>query len=150
RSPRRAPPIARPNAPRPRRGGARAPRGSRDVRTCLASNDKTLSPTNLPGLDAPRHSAPMVQSPAVPVPEVRNIRFPLEDIPRYWHGERRSLTLFMNGLSLFFPEGERFFVRSVKRYRDRVVDEALARDVTAFTGQEGIHAREHERYNEML
>ncbi len=47
-----------------------------------------------------------------PTPEPRNLRFDLADVPRYWHGERRSLSLFFDNLSLFFPEGERFFVRA--------------------------------------
>ncbi len=38
----------------------------------------------------------------------------------------------------------------MKRYRTRLDDAALQRDVAAFSAQEGIHGREHERYNEML
>lgn len=83
--------------------------------------------------------------------EVRNVRFPLGDgVPRYWHGGRRSVTLFFNNLSIFFPAGERFFIASVKRYKDRIKDEPLREEVAAFCAQEGIHGREHIRYNEMI
>ncbi len=83
--------------------------------------------------------------------EIRNLRFDLgAAVPRHWHGGRRSLTAFFDGLSIFFPEGERFFVKSVRAHAKVVKDPALKRDVNGFCGQEGIHSREHERYNEML
>jgi predicted metal-dependent hydrolase len=83
--------------------------------------------------------------------EIRNPRFALDDkIPRYWHGDRRSVTTFLNSLSILFPVGERFFIHSVKLHLDYVQDEQLRKDVRAFMGQEGVHGREHEAYNEML
>jgi predicted metal-dependent hydrolase len=90
----------------------------------------------------------MVTSPEL---EVRNRRFATgPEVPRHWHGGRRSVTIFFDNLSLFFPAGESFFVVSVKRYRRRIRDERLARDVAAFCAQEGVHRREHARYNEMI
>lgn len=83
--------------------------------------------------------------------EVRNLRFETgERVPRYWHGGRRAVSLFFDNLSIFFPAGERFFIASVKAHRDRVSDPQLLEEVRAFIGQEGIHTREHIRYNEML
>jgi predicted metal-dependent hydrolase len=82
---------------------------------------------------------------------VRNLQFLLgEDVPRYWHGGRRSVTLFFDNLSTFFPAGERFFIRSVAHYRDRIEDPELLAQVRAFSAQEGMHTREHLRYNGML
>jgi predicted metal-dependent hydrolase len=89
-------------------------------------------------------------SDAEPFP-ARNVRFALDaEVPRYWHGGRRALTLFFNNLSIFFPPGERFFVAAVKRHRHLVRDERLAAEVAAFSAQEGFHGREHVRYNRML
>jgi predicted metal-dependent hydrolase len=82
--------------------------------------------------------------------EVRNIHFDLDGVPRYWHGGRRSMTLFLNNLSIFFPPGERFFIASVKALAGHVKDEKLRRDITLFCGQEGVHSREHVAYNRML
>jgi uncharacterized protein len=83
--------------------------------------------------------------------EIRNVRFGLdEEIPRYWHGGRRSLSIFFNGLSILFPEGERFFIHSVKGQMHKVDDEQLRADARLFMGQEGVHGREHELYNEMV
>ena len=82
---------------------------------------------------------------------VRNLRFEIDEtVPRYWHGGRKSVSAFFDNLSVFFPVGERFFVKSVRAHQSFVKDERLAHEVRAFSGQEGIHAREHERYNEML
>ena len=83
--------------------------------------------------------------------EVRNLRFDLGDeVPRYWHGGRRSITLFFDNLSIFFPAGERFFIAAVKAHADQVRDQRLLEETRAFCAQEGIHSREHIRYNDML
>ncbi len=85
------------------------------------------------------------------LPQVRNVRFEIgPEVPRYWHGGRRSVTAFFNNLSVFFPEGERFFIASVKAHRDFIVDERLKAEAKAFYAQEGIHSREHVRYNTLL
>jgi uncharacterized protein len=86
-------------------------------------------------------------------PEVRprNLSFDLPaDLPRHWHSDDPFITAFFNGLSIMFPEGERFFVDSVRRFQDRITDPRLREEVRGFCGQEGIHAREHRRYNELL
>jgi len=53
-------------------------------------------------------------------------------------------------LSAVFPEGEDFFVRSVRAYRDQIDDPELAKQVKAFIGQEAIHGREHRDFNDHL
>jgi len=60
------------------------------------------------------------------------------------------VTAFLDGLSVFFPAGERFFVSSVRAHQDCVRDPTLAQQVRAFCGQEGVHSREHARYNAHL
>lgn len=85
------------------------------------------------------------------LPEVRNLQFAVgEKIPRYWHGGRKSVTAFFNNLSVFFPVGERFFIDSMKAHKDFIKDPKLAAEARAFYAQEGIHSREHVRYNAML
>lgn len=60
-----------------------------------------------------------------------------------------SRTLF-HALSLVFPDGERFFIRSVKAFQDRITDPQLVADIKAFIGQEVQHGRVHEYYNEKI
>jgi len=49
-------------------------------------------------------------------------------------------------LSATFPEGEAFFVESVRQHRGGV-DDRLAGEIKAFTTQEVIHSREHLAFN---
>lgn len=69
---------------------------------------------------------------------------------RYWLAGYRFPSMEVNGVNLLFPLGERFFVRSVLRYRDRLEDPALREAIKGFAGQEGEHAKAHEAYFEAL
>ena len=53
-------------------------------------------------------------------------------------------------LSSVFPDGEDFFVRSVRHFRDRITDPELKRQVGGFIGQEAVHGREHRAFNDRL
>ena len=84
-------------------------------------------------------------------PERRDLRFHLPAVRiNDWHPEGPYVSHFLNTLSVFFPEGERFFIQSVRHFRDRVTDRDLAEAVTAFIGQEAMHGREHDEYNRRL
>jgi predicted metal-dependent hydrolase len=56
----------------------------------------------------------------------------------------------LDALSLLFPEGERFFVDTVKRLRHHVTDPELDDAVTGYIGQEAMHGKEHRAFNQML
>lgn len=58
--------------------------------------------------------------------------------------------LMWSTLSLVFPEGERFFIRSVKRFQDQVSDPVLQKEIKAFIAQETQHGRMHEMYNDQF
>ncbi len=84
-------------------------------------------------------------------PTLRNMQFSFDEtIPRYWHGGDPAVTALFNALSLTFPEGERFFIRSVQHFAPTIDDPELKAAVKTFSGQEGVHSREHERMNEYL
>ncbi len=81
----------------------------------------------------------------------RDLHFNIEGVDlKHWHQSGAMVGHFMNALSLFFPEGERFFIESVRNYRSRVSDPKLQREITGFIGQEAMHGREHDRYNTAL
>lgn len=89
-------------------------------------------------------------APERPTIRPRSPRFDFAAVPRHWFGGRPLRTHVFNGLSLLFPAGERFFVRSVRRYADRVSDPRLKEDIKGFFGQEGRHASAHESQFEVL
>jgi hypothetical protein len=85
------------------------------------------------------------------IPLRRDFRFHL-DASRIlnWHGKGRAMTHLWNAASVFFPVGERFFIASIRHYRDQVTDPDLQKAITAFIGQEAMHGREHEHFNELI
>jgi len=71
------------------------------------------------------------------------------EAPEYFFDNDPFKTHFLNGLSVLFPEGERFFIRSVLAYRDRVEDQKLLADIKAFCAQEAQHTLVHEAMNDL-
>ena len=69
------------------------------------------------------------------------------NMPRYWFAGDQFKTLLLTALSCTFPEGERFFVRSVRHYQKRITDPDLRERVKGFIGQEAHHGNEHEQFN---
>lgn len=80
-----------------------------------------------------------------------DLGFSAADVPRHWFGGSAVASHMANGVNLLFPLGERFFVRSVRHFLDRIQDDpALLAQVKVFAGQEGAHAVAHERYFRLL
>ncbi|MGK3981401.1 metal-dependent hydrolase [Sorangium sp. So ce136] len=73
-----------------------------------------------------------------------------QGLTRHWLGGAAVPTHIVNAVNLLFPAGERFFIRSVARYADRVDDPSLRAQMKAFFGQEGHHAKAHERFFDLL
>lgn len=84
--------------------------------------------------------------------KVRRISFeyPPEELPRHYMGGDLIMSHVVSTLSALFPEGEDYFVRSVRHYRDQITDPVLKAQVAGFIGQEAIHGREHRVFNERL
>ena len=79
---------------------------------------------------------------------VRRQDFGFEDVPRHWVDSDPFMTHLFNALSALFPDGERFFVDSVRAVRDQINDPQLQKDISAFIGQEAMHAKEHGHFND--
>jgi predicted metal-dependent hydrolase len=85
------------------------------------------------------------------VPKPRNPGVDLDaPLPRHWLGGNVVATHIANGVNLLFPAGERFFVRTVNRFLPRIEDELLRAQARGFFGQEGRHAKEHDRVFALL
>jgi uncharacterized protein len=75
----------------------------------------------------------------------------MRDLPRHFAEDGDVISgHVIAALSSVFPDGEDYFVRSVRHFRDRVTDPALKRQVAGFIGQEAVHGREHRVFNDRL
>lgn len=85
-------------------------------------------------------------------PRVRRIRFdyPSGSLDRHYVDGDLVSSHLIAYLSATFPEGEEFFVRSVRTFADEITDPGLLREVRGFVGQEVTHGREHRVLNERL
>lgn len=82
--------------------------------------------------------------------KVRNVHFNFDKVPKHWILGSSIATHFVNSMHVVFPEGEKFFVRSVRKFSKELQNESLKKEVNAFCGQEGVHAREHQRFWEVM
>lgn len=71
-------------------------------------------------------------------------------VPRDYYGDDVHLTTMLNALSVLFPEGERFFVDSVRHFKGAIDDPRLQAEIMAFVGQEAMHSREHALLTDIL
>ncbi len=76
--------------------------------------------------------------------------YPEGELPRHFINNDIVMSHIVSTLSAVFPEGEDFFVNSVRNYRDQITDPELKKQVAGFIGQEAMHSREHDRFNERL
>jgi predicted metal-dependent hydrolase len=75
----------------------------------------------------------------------------LRDVPKHFAADGDLiLSHLAASLSSVFPDGEDFFVRSVRHFRDDITDPELKRQVAGFIGQEAMHGREHRAFNDRL
>ena len=75
----------------------------------------------------------------------------LQEVPRHFGPDGDLVSSHVAAcLSAVFPDGEDFFVRSVRHFRGDIVEPVLKREVGGFIGQEAIHGREHRAFNRRL
>ena len=67
-----------------------------------------------------------------------------------WHGGSAFRTAYFNAMSMLFPLGEKFFIDSVRFFKDEIDDPRLLKEIIAFQGQESTHRLQHQKYNELL
>jgi hypothetical protein len=82
-------------------------------------------------------AAPAASSAARPPIAPRSGPREFADVPKHWFAGLAVPTQISNGVNLLFPAGERFFVRSVYHYLERIEDPALRAAIKGFGGQEG-------------
>jgi predicted metal-dependent hydrolase len=76
---------------------------------------------------------------------------PFEDegFAPHWHGSP-FISHFWSALSQAFGPGERFFIDSVRHWKDRIDDPELREEIDAFSQQEALHTLQHRKFNRMV
>jgi predicted metal-dependent hydrolase len=88
------------------------------------------------------------RTPADLVIHPRNVTFPVVDASkRWWNAGDPIATAYFNSLSITFPPGEGFFIRSVRHFRN-AVPAPLKAQIDDFIRQESVHSREHASFND--
>lgn len=83
--------------------------------------------------------------------KVRHMDFEFpDDISEFWFADDPFRSLLLTALSGTFPQGERYFVDSVRAFQDQVTDPELKMAIRAFIGQEAHHSKEHAVLNETM
>lgn len=82
-------------------------------------------------------------------PRHMDLDFP-DPLPRHWHSGDAFKTHLFDAMSILFPDGERFFIDSVRHFREQIEDPQLKEQIRGFIGQEGHHSREHLQYSDRL
>lgn len=72
------------------------------------------------------------------------------DVPRYWVNNNPVITCFYNALSTVIPEGERFFISTVRAVLDDITEPDLKQEVRKFISQESHHRAGHKALNDMI
>jgi predicted metal-dependent hydrolase len=63
-----------------------------------------------------------------------------KDIPKYWFGGDPFKTRLFDAMSVIFPPGERFFMVSVRDFRDRITDPKLLDEIKGFNRLRALYA----------
>src|SRR5271166_2862133 len=87
--------------------------------------------------------------PRAPAFPVRRPHFDFSGVRRFAYDDNALGSAFWGVLQALFPDGEKFFIRSVRDVRKRVDGPKLQREIDAFMGQEANHGRVHREVNEM-
>jgi hypothetical protein len=66
---------------------------------------------------------------------------------KYFFCGNPILSTLMYAMSASFPDGERFFIDSVRHYQKDIDDPVLLAQIRGFIGQEAHHGRVHEEFN---
>ncbi|WP_173911440.1 metal-dependent hydrolase [Acinetobacter sp. Marseille-Q1618] len=85
------------------------------------------------------------------IPVVRpHLEFKLHELPRFWFGGDAFKTRMFDALSITFPEGERYFIESVRQFRDTIHEPDLQQKVANFIRQEAQHGIAHDKMNQVM
>ena len=81
--------------------------------------------------------------------KIRKPNINYQDVEKYWYNGNAPLTYFTNALFTLFPQGEEFFVASVREHKDKLSGQEYE-DVKKFIAQETLHGNQHLRLQKII
>ena len=86
-----------------------------------------------------------------PIHVRQHLDFGIEhDMPRHWFGNDPFKTRVFDAMTLIFPDGEKYFIESVRLFRNQITDPVLQAKVRDFIRQEAQHGIAHDRFNQLM
>lgn len=83
--------------------------------------------------------------------KVRRMQFDTDaPMNKFSFGGNSLVSTFFYALSALFPDGERFFIHSVRNYQHEIDDPVMLQQIRAFIGQEAHHGMSHEKLNDTI
>jgi predicted metal-dependent hydrolase len=71
-------------------------------------------------------------------------------IPKYWFDNDPVKTRMIETVCATFPEGEKYFIQSVRHFREKIQSPRLKEEVRQFIRQESQHGIIHTQFNDLL
>lgn len=71
-------------------------------------------------------------------------------IPKYWFDNDPVKTRMLEAVCATFPEGEKYFIQSVRHFREKIQSPKLKEEVRQFIRQESQHGIIHTQFNDLL
>jgi uncharacterized protein len=116
-----------------------------DVRNgvpCLVTYFQGVIMTVSPTSQTSSKRVPIGTSVGIPPRRVR-FDFNQQTVPAYFFDNSAFKSTLILAMSATFPEGELFFVRSVKQFREQIQNTRLSAEISGFIGQEALHSQAH-------
>lgn len=81
----------------------------------------------------------------------RRMAFDLDEpLGQFAFANNSLISTFFYALSAMFPDGERFFIHSVRNYQNKIEDPVLQEQIRGFIGQEAHHGVSHQALNDAI
>lgn len=94
-------------------------------------------------------SSEETQKPEVPIRHMK-FDFDAKDADTNFYVNTELATAYFEALSIFLTYGEELVIDTARYHRDFLTDPILKQRVTALIGQEALHSKVHEEWNEVL
>ena len=79
-----------------------------------------------------------------------NFKFSPDELDVKFFMQKEWATAYFAALSIFLTYGEELVIETARHHRDQIQDPVLKQRLTSLIGQEAIHSKVHEEYNETM